>query len=118
MTIDAAGCQKRTAKRIVDQGGHYVLQLKGNQGTLHSGVATFDLGNTVEFKRWLLGFGPHAKVLDPAPFAQELRQDLLHALGRYQMHIAAPPHTHRRAVVVKFFCRYDHTCHAWAVVSG
>jgi predicted transposase YbfD/YdcC len=35
ITIDAAGCQKKIAERIVDQGGHYILQLKGNQGSLH-----------------------------------------------------------------------------------
>ena len=35
VTIDAAGCQKKIAQQIVDQGGHYVLQLKGNQGGLH-----------------------------------------------------------------------------------
>lgn len=35
VTIDAAGCQKKIAKQIVEQGGHYVLQLKGNQGGLH-----------------------------------------------------------------------------------
>lgn len=35
VTIDAAGCQKKIAGQIVDQGGHYILQLKGNQGTLH-----------------------------------------------------------------------------------
>lgn len=36
VTIDAAGCQKKIAKQIVDQGGEYVLQLKGNQGGLHA----------------------------------------------------------------------------------
>jgi predicted transposase YbfD/YdcC len=35
VTIDAAGCQKKIARQIVDQGGHYILQLKGNQGGLH-----------------------------------------------------------------------------------
>jgi predicted transposase YbfD/YdcC len=35
VTIDAAGCQKKIAEQIVDQGGHYLLQLKGNQGSLH-----------------------------------------------------------------------------------
>jgi len=35
VTIDAGGCHKKIARRIVDQGGHYILQLKGNQGTLH-----------------------------------------------------------------------------------
>jgi len=35
VTIDAMGCQKKIAAQIVDQGGDYVLQLKGNQGGLH-----------------------------------------------------------------------------------
>jgi predicted transposase YbfD/YdcC len=35
VTIDAAGCQKKIAQRIVEQGGDYLLQLKGNQGSLH-----------------------------------------------------------------------------------
>lgn len=34
VTIDAMGCQKKTAQQIRDQGGDYVLALKGNQGTL------------------------------------------------------------------------------------
>jgi len=36
ITIDAAGCQKTIARQIVAQGGHYILQLKGNQGGLHA----------------------------------------------------------------------------------
>jgi len=35
VTIDAAGCQKKIAECIVEHGGHYILQLKGNQGSLH-----------------------------------------------------------------------------------
>jgi predicted transposase YbfD/YdcC len=35
VTLDAAGCQKKIAAQIVEQGGDYLLQLKGNQGTLH-----------------------------------------------------------------------------------
>jgi len=35
VTIDAMGCQKKIAKQIVEQGGDYVLQLKGNQAGLH-----------------------------------------------------------------------------------
>lgn len=35
VTIDAAGCQKNIAAKIVDQRGDFVLALKGNQGTLH-----------------------------------------------------------------------------------
>ena len=34
VTIDAMGCQRDIAKQIGDQGGDYVLALKGNQGTL------------------------------------------------------------------------------------
>jgi predicted transposase YbfD/YdcC len=36
VTIDAAGCQKKIARQIVDQGADYVLQLKGNQGGLYA----------------------------------------------------------------------------------
>ena len=35
VTIDAMGCQTEIAQTIIDQGGNYVLALKGNQGTLH-----------------------------------------------------------------------------------
>ena len=34
VTIDAMGCQKAIAEKIVDRGGDYVLALKGNQSTL------------------------------------------------------------------------------------
>ncbi len=35
ITIDAMGCQKAIAKQIVQQKGHYVLQVKKNQPGLH-----------------------------------------------------------------------------------
>jgi len=38
-------------------------------------VATFELGNTVEFKRWVLGFGRHARVIQPKALAQEIREE-------------------------------------------
>ena len=38
VTIDAAGCQKTIAAKIVDNGGDYVLSLKGNQGNLQKSV--------------------------------------------------------------------------------
>ena len=41
VTIDAAGCQKDIASKIRDQGGDYVLALKGNQGGLHAEVRNF-----------------------------------------------------------------------------
>lgn len=41
ITIDAAGCQRKIAKIIVDGKGDYVLSLKGNQGKIHEAVATY-----------------------------------------------------------------------------
>lgn len=38
VTIDAAGCQKSIAAKIIEGHGHYVLTLKGNQGKLHEAV--------------------------------------------------------------------------------
>jgi predicted transposase YbfD/YdcC len=38
VTIDAMGCQTEISQTILDQGGDYVLALKGNQGTLHRDV--------------------------------------------------------------------------------
>ena len=40
VTIDAMGCQKKIAEQIVQQGGDYVLGLKGNQGSLLKAVET------------------------------------------------------------------------------
>ena len=40
VTIDAMGCQKEIAAKIVAGGGDYVLALKGNQGKLHEAVDT------------------------------------------------------------------------------
>ncbi len=34
VTIDAMGCQKKIARQIIEQGGDYVLALKGNQSRL------------------------------------------------------------------------------------
>ncbi len=41
VTIDAMGCQRQIARQITEQGGDYVLALKGNQGRLHSEVRLF-----------------------------------------------------------------------------
>jgi hypothetical protein len=41
VTVDALNCQQEIARQIVDQGGNYVMALKGNQGTLHADVSTF-----------------------------------------------------------------------------
>jgi predicted transposase YbfD/YdcC len=41
VTVDAMGCQKEIAQQIIDQGGNYVLALKGNHGTLEQEVQLF-----------------------------------------------------------------------------
>lgn len=41
VTIDAMGCQRKIAAKIIDKKADYVLALKGNQGTLHDDVTLF-----------------------------------------------------------------------------
>jgi predicted transposase YbfD/YdcC len=41
VTIDAMGCQREIAQKIVDKRADYVLALKGNQGTLREDVELF-----------------------------------------------------------------------------
>ncbi len=41
VTIDAMGCQREIARKIVDKKADYVLALKGNQGTLREDVELF-----------------------------------------------------------------------------
>jgi predicted transposase YbfD/YdcC len=52
VTIDAIGCQREIAAKILEKGGQYVLAVKGNQGTLHEDIKLF-LDDCVErgFKR-------------------------------------------------------------------
>ncbi len=39
--IDAMGCQKKIAEKIIQQKGDYVLSLKGNHELLHEEVTTY-----------------------------------------------------------------------------
>ena len=41
VTTDALNCQRAIARQIIDQGGDYVLALKGNQGSLHDDVIDY-----------------------------------------------------------------------------
>jgi len=41
VTIDAMGCQKDIAQKVIDRQGQYVLAVKGNQGTLHDDLKLF-----------------------------------------------------------------------------
>jgi predicted DNA-binding transcriptional regulator YafY len=46
-------------------------------------TASWELSDTTEFRRWLLGFGPHARVLSPAKLARQIAEDLQRACGLY-----------------------------------
>jgi predicted transposase YbfD/YdcC len=41
VTIDAMGCQRDIAQKIIDKKADYVVALKGNQGSLHADVELF-----------------------------------------------------------------------------
>ncbi|HMA92417.1 MAG TPA: ISAs1 family transposase, partial [Polyangiaceae bacterium] len=41
VTVDAMGCQREIAKRLVELGADYVMGLKGNQGTARKEVESF-----------------------------------------------------------------------------
>jgi predicted transposase YbfD/YdcC len=41
VTIDAMGCQRNIAKKIIDKKADYIIALKGNQGTLREDVGVF-----------------------------------------------------------------------------
>ncbi len=41
ITVDAGGCHRPLVKQIVEQGGDYVIGLKGNQGHLHAEAQNF-----------------------------------------------------------------------------
>lgn len=41
VTIDAMGCQREIAQQIIEQGGDYLLTLKGNQPAAHAAVSEF-----------------------------------------------------------------------------
>ncbi|MFA6132795.1 MAG: WYL domain-containing protein [Phycisphaerae bacterium] len=62
--------QSHSSQTIVkDTGGHLVAQ--------------FELSNTIEFKRWLLGFGQYAVVLKPRKLAAEVARELASAASGY-----------------------------------
>lgn len=41
VTIDAMGCQRSIARKIIDKKADYIIALKGNQGALHEDVKLF-----------------------------------------------------------------------------
>lgn len=54
ITIDAMGCQKKIASKIIGNKADYVLALKGNQGNLYNEVIDlFEKTNTPGFKKYI-----------------------------------------------------------------
>lgn len=41
VTLDAMGCQREVAQKVVERGGDYILALKGNQESLHQQVSHY-----------------------------------------------------------------------------
>jgi predicted transposase YbfD/YdcC len=57
VTIDAMGCQKAIAKQIVEQGGDYLLALKGNQSNLADEVeAVFSAADRVGYEGYAVDY--------------------------------------------------------------
>ena len=52
VTIDAMGCQKTIAEKIVCRGGDYLLALKGNQNSLHADLNMIKSIKTFVFSHW------------------------------------------------------------------
>lgn len=49
ITIDAMGCQKEIAKKIIEKNADYIFGLKGNQGDLHENIETYFNDKTLSF---------------------------------------------------------------------
>ena len=47
-------------------------------------IATFQLSDTVEFKRWVKGFGERAEVIKPDWLRKEMHDELIAAAGVYE----------------------------------
>ena len=63
VTADALNCQRVIAAKVVEQGGDYVLALKGNQGSLHDDVRCFfdDPTRTAEMAHTTVD-GDHGRI--------------------------------------------------------
>jgi len=61
VTIDAAGCQKDIVRQVREQGGDYLIAVKGNQPSLHAAVQA---AAEAACERELEGCGTHASADD------------------------------------------------------
>ena len=70
------------ATNVREQQWHHSQKIVKDDGeTL---TVEFELSNTVEFKRWLLGFGRHAVVLKPKSLAADIAEELRRGIGNYE----------------------------------
>ena len=72
VTIDAMGCQKKIAKKIIKKEADYVLALKGNQETLHKDVKDYFEDN--EFRREIKKAGNYHRTIEKAHGQVEVRE--------------------------------------------
>lgn len=80
VSIDAMGCQKEIARKIIDKGGDYLLMVKGNQPALLEKVsATFITENRADMPRFEHLDTSHGRVVSQltwtAPATQEAAID-------------------------------------------
>jgi len=77
VTIDAMGCQKKIAERIIDNNGDYIFSLKGNHGTLHKEVKLFlddAIANGIDYDYNQTTDGGHGRVeIRKVWFSQDVR---------------------------------------------
>jgi predicted transposase YbfD/YdcC len=96
VTIDAMGCQRSIAQKIIDKKADYVLALKGNQGSLHEDVKLFVAEQTANgFKHTTIS---RDRSVDADHGRIETRDvTVIHDVAWLQeRHAWAEPHHHRR----------------------
>ena len=58
VTLDAAGCQKVIANKVVERGGNFVLAMKNNQPTLFGDIDTEGKGEFLsQTETWAVAHG-------------------------------------------------------------
>jgi len=74
VTIDAMGCQQAIARQIIDQGGDYILGLKGNQGlTLEAVEEHFSTTSESVFEIHSEADKGHGRIEDRKYYASEAK---------------------------------------------
>jgi predicted transposase YbfD/YdcC len=82
VTIDAMGCQKEIAQKIVDKGANDVLALKGNQSTLNADVralqetAVLDGSSEVITDEWVDVHAGHGRIEKRQCFVSDQLEEL------------------------------------------